>query len=578
MKNPHDYKNNPHSSIYRYRFYLLIGLLLFVCLALFWRMIQLSILKRNFLVKQNEARILRTVNIPAHRGIILDRNGHPLAVSTEVNSVWVNPKIFEASEAQLKSLAKWTKIPETAIEERVKKNAHREFVYLKRGLSPHDTDEIKALKIPGVFFQKEYRRYYPEGEIFAHVLGFTNVDDQGQEGLELSYNQWLSGTPGKKEVLKDRMGNVIADVNEIKKPQEGHHLTLSLDNRIQYLAYASLKEVMEKYQVKSGMVVVMNPKSGEILAMVNWPSYNPNDRDNRSGKQDGRYRNRAVTDVFEPGSTIKSFTVVNALESKKYTPDTKIDTEKGSIQIGRKTIKDLSRYGVITLTEAVKKSSEVAIIKITLSLTPESLWNVLKRVGFGEKTESGFSGEVGGSLVARKKWRNSELVTLSYGYGLSVTALQLARAYSILAAEGMKYPVTFIKQDQGPEGEQVISPKIARQMITMLESVTEKGGTGQNATIPGYRVSGKTGTAYVAQNRGYNEKQYTASFIGMAPASNPELVVAVIMRDVTGFHHFGGQVAAPVFTKVMGGALRILNVPPDAVPAESSHQTARQSE
>ncbi len=571
MKNLHDPKNQPTSSFHRYRLLLLIILLLMVCSALLWRMIQLSILKRNFLMKQNEARILRRVNTPAHRGMILDRNGHPLAISTEVHSVWANPKMLEASKAQLSQLASLLKIPKNALEARIEKSAQRTFLYLKRGLSPNETQKIKQLNIPGIFFQKEYRRYYPEGEIFAPIIGFTNIDDQGQEGLELSFNSWLSGKPGKKEVLKDRLGNIIADVNEIEKPKEGQHLTLSLDNRIQYLAYISLKEIMEKYRIKSGMVVVMQPKSGEILAMVNLPSYNPNDRSSRISHQDGRYRNRAVTDVFEPGSTIKSFTIVNALESKKYTPESQIDTDKGSIKIGKKIIRDLSRYGVITLREAVKKSSEVAIIKIALSLSPESLWHVLKRVGFGERTESGFSGEVSGSLIPRKKWRASEHVTLSYGYGISVTALQLTQAYSILAAEGEKYPATFVKQTQAPEGKRVIAPNIAQQVIHILESVTESGGTGKRATIPGYRVAGKTGTAYVAEKRGYNKKQYTASFVGMAPASHPELVVAVIMRDVTGFHHFGGQVAAPVFSKVMSGALRLLNIPPDANKANLAY-------
>jgi cell division protein FtsI (penicillin-binding protein 3) len=569
MKNLHDYKNTKTPLSNHFRFYLIIILLFTICGALFWRMFQLSILKRDFLVKENKARVLRTIEIPAHRGIILDRNEHPLAVSTEVSAVWANPKIANLSESETKKLAQILELSEKKLQKRLQKNKQLSFIYLKRGLRPDKVEQIKQLELPGIFFQKEYRRFYPEGENFAHVIGFTDIDDQGQEGIELTYNHWLSGEPGKKQVLKDRLGNIISEVREISQPKQGKVLTLSLDRRIQYLAWKALKEGMKKNKAKSGSIVVMDPNTGEVLAMVNFPTYNPN---KRGAYLADLYRNRAITDLFEPGSTIKTFTIINALESGQYKPDTEIDTGNGYFKVGKKVIRDLAPYGKISLQEAFKKSSSVAFTKIALSLPENSLAAMLKRVGFGEKTGSGFAGEASGSIISRKKWHPTELATLSYGYGVSITALQLAQAYSILASGGIQYPVTFIKQNTPPKGQLIFSNKISQQIIQMLEENIQKGASGYNAALPTYRIAGKTGTAYISEKGGYNEKKYIASFAGIAPVSNPKLVAVVIMREVTGKKHFGGQVAAPIFKDFMGNALRTLNIPPDAL--EETHETS----
>ncbi|WP_423063057.1 peptidoglycan D,D-transpeptidase FtsI family protein [Candidiatus Paracoxiella cheracis] len=538
-----------------------LWLLLCVALAgLLWRLIDLNILDRSFLLRQSKARILRKVNIPAYRGMITDRLGSPLAISTPVDSVWINPEQFQATPQQLQKLSAILQIPVSFIQRRARKVGDHEFVYLKRGNPPFISDQIRALKIPGVHFQREYRRYYPEGEVTAHVVGLTNIDDRGQEGLELAFNKWLGGMPGKKEVLKDRLGHVIANVAFLKKPQQGHDLVLSLDHRVQYLAYRALKEAVTKYQAQSGSIVVLNVKTGEILAMVNQPSYNPN---NRPKDHDGRYRNRAVTDMFELGSVMKAFTIAFALESGKYTPDTKIDTDPGWMKIGGYRISDDGlNYGIVTLTELLQKSSNIAAAKILLSLQPAHYYDLLTELGFGERTRSGFPGEATGTLIPHQTWVPSVVATLAYGYGVAITTLQLAHGYAILADGGIKIPVTFIKRDKVPAGIRVLPQDVANTVIKMLETVVQKGGTGTRAAVAGYRVSGKTGTAYIAGPNGYYKHRYMSSFVGAAPASDPKLVVAVVLRDPQE-RHFGGIVAAPVFSKVMSGALRLLDIPPD---------------
>jgi cell division protein FtsI (penicillin-binding protein 3) len=548
-----------------WRFYALLGFLLLVVIGLIGRMLDLSVFNRSFLLRQSDARTLRVVDIPAYRGMMTDRNGIPLAISAPVDSIWINPLNFNPSATQINQLAQILNLNSQEIQKKSDKHSGREFIYLARGLSPEIADTIKALKIPGVGFQREYRRFYPSGEVAAHILGFTNVDDRGQEGLELAYNDWLHGIPGKRQVIKDRLGHIVSSLGIIQQPQEGHDLTLSIDSRLQYLAYTALQTAVPKFNATSGSIVVLDASNGEILAMANVPSYNSNARSGnaRSGHTEN-YRNRAVTDLFEPGSTMKVFSVANALSSGKYTPNSIIDTRPGTIEIGGRTIHDDDNFGVITLTQILQKSSNVGAAKITLSLPPENLWNLLNSVGFGAKTDSGFPGEATGMLAKNRIKRPIDLVTLAYGYGLSVTALQLTQAYGILAAHGIKRPVTFVKTSQPPAGKQTLDPKLADQMLQLLKAVVEGGG-GTNAQVAGYQIGGKTGTSYIMGVRGYEKNRYSSSFIGIAPISNPRLVVAVILHGVHGNIHFGAQVSAPVFSTIMGAALRYLNVPADNI-------------
>ena len=544
-----------------WRYYFLVGLLMIAVAGIVWRMIELNVLERGFLLRQSNARVLRMVSIPAHRGMITDRFGLPLAISAPVDAVWINPQIFDADSKQRAELASILEIPLSVISQRSNRKSKLEFAYLKRGVPPNVVAQVKQLNIEGVFYKREYKRYYPEGEVTAHVVGFTNIDDKGQEGLELAYNKWLRGVPGKRQVLKDRLGNIVADVRIIRKPIEGHNLQLSIDHRIQYLAYRALQQAVKKNKAKSGSIVVLDVKTGEILAMVNQPSYNPN---RRPADRDGRYRNRAVTDVFEPGSTMKAFSIAAALESGKYTPNTVINTNPGWWMVDGHTIQDDARYGKITVSQVVQKSSNVGVAKITLSLPPQNLWDFLVKMGFGQRTRSGFPGEATGSMLKHKIWRPTDLATFSFGYGISVTALQLAHAYEIIADHGIRVPVTFLKSNKPPEGIREIPVKIANEMIGILETVVMRGGTGTRARVPGYMVGGKTGTAYIAGGpTGYYKNRYMASFVGIAPATDPRLVIAVVIRDPKGRSHFGAIVSAPAFAKVMAGALRMMNIAPD---------------
>jgi cell division protein FtsI (penicillin-binding protein 3) len=529
-------------------------------------MLDLNVLERSFLQKQSNARVIRIVDIPAHRGMIIDRNGLPLAISTPVDAIWVNPQIFIATPQQLAKLANLLHIPYHSLQKKVNKKSGRWFIYLKRHVAPALSAKIKELNIFGLFFRREYRRYYPEGEVTAHILGFTNIDDHGQEALELAYNSWLRGTDGKRRVLKDRLGHVIAIMNTLQKPEQGNNLMLSIDEKIQYLSYLELKKTIKKYHADSGSIVVLNVKSGEILAMVNQPSYNPNAA---HLKHDSSYRNRAVTDVFEPGSTMKTFSIISALESGKYKPNTKIDTNPGWFILDGNTIKDEGiNHGVLTVTGMLQKSSNIGIAKMTLSLPAEHLWNVLHTIGFGERTASGFPGEVAGSLANHRIWPSFVLATLSFGYAMTITPLQLACAYAVIANDGIKLAVTFVKRDNPPNGEQVISSKVAQEMLVMLESVVKSGGTGTRANVHGYRVAGKTGTANIAGPHGYNKKRHMASFVGIAPVSDPQLIVAVVIKNPRG-QDYGGLVAAPAFAHVMGGALRMMGVSPDGLEGDN---------
>ncbi len=541
-----------------WRLWIIIFFLVIIFLALIGRLIYLTILNRNFLIKQGQARMLRVEDIPAFRGIITDRNGQPLAVSTPVDSIWINPNLFHPGQEQLRALSHFLNLSPEIIQQQTK-NDHS-FVYLKRSIPPDLANQIINLKIPGLYTQRSYKRFYPQGEVTAHLVGLTDVDDHGQEGLELVYDSWLSGITGKKQVIKDRLGQIISEVALLKKPELGKSLVLSVDQRIQYSAYQALKAAMDETQAASGSVVVMDARTSEVLAVVNQPSYNPN---NRPTVHDGRYRNRAFTDIFEPGSTIKPFTIALALESSKYSTSSTIDTCPGWLRIGGYRISDDEKEcGMLNLTKILEKSSNVGAAKIMLSLPPEAHWKLLHNLGFGVLSGSGFPGEVPGRLVEQPVWRPSVVATLAYGYGIAITALQLAHAYTVFASGGYLHPLSLIKLDKPPaEGGQVLSSKVTSLLIPMLEDVVQNG-TGKRAQISGYRVGGKTGTAYIATPHGYDRHRYISSFVGIAPLDNPKLVVAVVLREPKG-SHMGATVSAPVFSKVMEDSLRILGVPPN---------------
>lgn len=526
-----------------------------------FRTIDLTILHRQFLKGQGDARSLRVQTIPAYRGMITDRQGTPLAISTPVQSVWVNPKEFQPTDKQLEKLAKLLGTSAKKLVTAVSRASTREFLYLQRQLPPVLAKQIAALDIQGVNFQQEFKRYYPEADSTAQLLGFTNIDDQGIEGLELAYQDWLIGVEGSKRVVKDRTGRVIEELGVIREPKPGHDLVLSIDRRIQYLAMHELQNTLDKFSAKAGSVVVLDSQTGEILAAANYPSFNPNARGRYTRD---RYRNKAITDTFEPGSVIKPFSIASALSSGQITPKTIIDTRPGWMTVHGRPIRDVHNYGVLDITGILQHSSNIGVSKMTLLSPPEQLINLLHRAGFAQRTESGYPGESDGSLVKPKDANPFVLATLSFGYGISATALQLAKAYLVFANHGKLLPVTLLHSDTHEAGEQAIEPRIADQVLTMMEAVVGgEEGTGKQARIPGYRVAGKTGTARIAGKNGYQEKRYIASFAGIAPVSDPRLVVVVIIYEPTKNGYYATAVAAPLFAKVMSGALRILDVHPD---------------
>jgi cell division protein FtsI (penicillin-binding protein 3) len=532
--------------------------------ALVWRAVDLQVLDKQFLLAQGEARHLRVVEIPAYRGVITDRNGEPLAISSPVDSVWVNPREFVAAGASAAQLGRLLDLDPVWLAGRIKERADREFFYIKRHVTPELGERVMALALPGVSLQREYRRFYPAGEVAAHVVGFTDVDDAGQEGVELAFDEWLSGESGAKRVVKDRLGRIIEDVESLRPPSRGKPLTLTIDRRLQYLAYRELKAAMLEQRARSASLVLLDVTTGEILALVNQPAYNPNNRAEINGTVS---RNRAITDAFEPGSTVKPFAVAAALESGSFRVNSTIDTAPGHVRIGSYTIRDHHNLGRIDLATLIQKSSTVGAAKLALAMPSEALWGLYARLGFGTATGIGFPGEASGALPARPPKRDSERATLAYGYGLAATPLQLAQAYAALAADGVRRPVSLVKRNEAPDGEQVIDPKVAREVRRMMEAVVTEGGTATQARVPGYRIAGKTGTAKKAQAGGYAERRYVSYFAGMAPASDPRLAMVVMMDEPGAQYYYGGLVAAPVFSKVMGGALRLLNVPPDDLPA-----------
>ena len=529
-----------------------------IALSLVGRAVYLQVMDRQFLLDQGAERHLRVMQIPAHRGMILDRNGEPLAVSTPVDSIWMNPQELDA--AAVPKLAHALGAKPADLSRLLKNSADKEFVYLARGMDPYAAQQVMALHISGVYTQREYRRYYPAGEVTAHVLGFTNVDDVGQEGLELGYNGWLTGVPGAERVIVDRYGRSVQDVESLHAPRPGQDLVTSIDLRIQYLAYRALKQAVLAQGAKSGSIVVMDARTGEVLAMANQPSFNPNNRDAYSSAM---YRNRAVTDMFEPGSSMKPFTMVAALLSGKYTPASVIDTSPGTLKLAGYTIHDEEDFGRIDLTTIIEKSSNVGASKVALSLDPELMWRTFASFGFGRSTGSGFPGEVPGSLPDYKSWNQARQATISYGYGVAITSLQLADAYSTLADGGLHSPPSFVRLNDAPAPQTVIPTRVANLLRGMLETVVSEEGTGKLADIVGYHVAGKTGTAHLAENGGYSKDKYISVFAGMAPASNPRLVAVVMIDQPSRGEYFGGKVSAPVFAEVMRGALRLLDITPD---------------
>jgi cell division protein FtsI (penicillin-binding protein 3) len=532
--------------------------------SLLARVLYLQIVHQDFLIEQADSRHLRTVEITAHRGQITDRRGEPLAVSTPVDSVYANPQELRAALDRLGELARALDIEEDALARRVTSNLQREFVYLRRHIMPSETAAVLALGLPGVGTVREYRRYYPAGEVTGHLLGFTDIDDTGQEGLELAFDYWLRGENGAKRVMRDRLGRTIRDVEQIRPARPGRTLATSIDLRVQYLAYRELRRAVTETGAIAGSAVVLDPRTGELLAAVNQPAYNPNNRAQRDATQ---YRNRGTTDIFEPGSSFKPFVLAAALETGRYHPQSLVDTSPGFLRVAGRTItQDRSNLGEISLTTVLARSSNVGIGRVALELEPEQLGRVLSGFGIGRLTGSGFPGESAGVLNEPRHWRAIGQATLSYGYGLSVTTLQLARAYAAIAAGGEIRPVSVLALDEPVPGERVISRETAAQLTAMLEAVVSTEGTAQRAAVRNYRVAGKTGTAWKASVGGYSRNRFTAAFGGFVPATDPRLVVVVVIDEPQGEEHYGGEVAAPVFERIASGALRLLAIAPDALP------------
>ena len=538
------------------------------------RAVHLQVFNRDFLNQQADTRHLRTEKISAHRGTITDRNGEPLAISTPVDSIWANPQELAVAVDRVPQLARALGMDPPLLMRRITRSMNKEFLYLKRHLSPEQAHRVLALKLPGVNVMREYRRYYPAGEVTGHLVGFTNVDDEGQEGLELAFNHWLAGESGAKRVLKDRLGRSVENVESIRPPSPGKDLKSSIDLRLQYLAYRSLKAAIREFRANSGSIVILDVGTGEVLAIVNQPSYNPNDRSQYSAE---RYRNRAITDIFEPGSSIKPLVVAAALESGDYRPSSLIDTSPGFINVGAKRIEDRRNLGRVSLTTVLARSSNVGATKVAMSLEPDQLWGTMTRFGLGSLTASGFPGESAGLLTHFNHWRPISQATLAYGYGLSVTPLQLAQAYAALANDGERRPVSLVALADAPDSQAIVSAETAQSVKRMMEEVVRPGGTGVKASVAGYRVAGKTGTAWKFTAGGYSQDRYLSVFAGFAPASEPRLAAVVVIDEPHGELYYGSDVAAPVFGEVMSESLRLLAVPPDALPPRDGDEPVMQA-
>ncbi|MEX5625803.1 MULTISPECIES: peptidoglycan D,D-transpeptidase FtsI family protein [Pseudomonas] len=554
-------------ALYPWRFRLMLGLLALMVGAIAWRIIDLQVVDRDFLIGQGDARSLRHIQIPAHRGLITDRNGEPLAVSTPVTTLWANAKELQVAKDKWPQLAAALGQDPKALAERLEAQANKEFIYLVRGLTPEQGQQVLDLKVPGVYGIEEFRRFYPAGETTAHMVGFTDIDDHGREGVELAYDEWLAGVPGKRQVIKDRRGRLIKDVQVTKNAKAGKPLALSIDLRLQYLANRELRNAIIENGAKAGSLVIMDVKTGEILAMVNQPTYNPN---NRRNLQPAMMRNRAMIDVFEPGSTMKAISMSAALETGRWKPSDKVEVYPGTLQLGKYTIRDVSRTEgpVLDLTGILINSSNVGMSKVAFDIGGETIYHLAQKIGLGQPTGLDFPGERVGNLPNYRDWKKAETATLSYGYGLSVTAIQLAHAFSVLANNGRMVPLSLIHVDEAPKATQVIPENVAKTMQGMLQQVIEAPRGVFRAQVPAYHVAGKSGTARKTSvgTKGYAENSYRSLFAGFGPMSDPRYAIVVVIDEPSKAGYFGGLVSAPVFSKVMSGTLRLMNITPDNLP------------
>ena len=554
-------------ALYPWRFRLMLGLLALMVGAIAWRIIDLQVVDRDFLIGEGNARSLRHIPIPAHRGLITDRNGEPLAVSTPVTTLWANAKELQVAKDKWPQLAAALGQDPKALAERLEAQASKEFIYLVRGLTPEQGQQVLDLKVPGVYGIEEFRRFYPAGETTAHMVGFTDIDDHGREGVELAYDEWLAGVPGKRQVIKDRRGRLIKDVQVTKNAKAGKPLALSIDLRLQYLANRELRNAIIENGAKAGSLVIMDVKTGEILAMVNQPTYNPN---NRRNLQPAMMRNRAMIDVFEPGSTMKAISMSAALETGRWKPSDKVEVYPGTLQLGKYTIRDVSRTEgpVLDLTGILINSSNVGMSKVAFDIGGETIYHLAQKIGLGQPTGLDFPGERVGNLPNYRDWKKAETATLSYGYGLSVTAIQLAHAFSVLANNGRMVPLSLIHVDEAPKATQVIPENVAKTMQGMLQQVIEAPRGVFRAQVPAYHVAGKSGTARKTSvgTKGYAENSYRSLFAGFGPMSDPRYAIVVVIDEPSKAGYFGGLVSAPVFSKVMSGTLRLMNVTPDNLP------------
>ncbi|AZZ78204.1 peptidoglycan DD-transpeptidase FtsI [Pseudomonas sp. IT-232MI5] len=554
-------------ALFPWRFRLMVALLGIMVAAICWRIIDLQVVDRDFLKGQGDARSLRHIPIPAHRGLITDRNGEPLAVSTPVTTLWANAKEMQTAKEKWPALAAALGQDPKALTERLEAQANKEFIYLVRGLTPEQGQAVLDLKVPGVYGIEEFRRFYPAGEVTAHMVGFTDIDDHGREGVELAYDEWLAGVPGKRQVIKDRRGRLIKDVQVTKNAKAGKPLALSIDLRLQYLANRELRNAIIENGAKAGSLVIMDVKTGEILAMVNQPTYNPN---NRRNLQPAMMRNRAMIDVFEPGSTMKAISMAAAIETGRWKPSDTVEVYPGSLQIGKYTIKDVSKSEgpVLDLTGILINSSNVGMSKVAFDIGGETIFRLAQKVGLGQDTGLGFPGERVGNLPNYRDWRKAETATLSYGYGISVTAIQLVHAFSALANNGRLAPLTLIKTDKPPQTTQVLPEAVAKTLQGMLTQVIEAPRGVFRAQVPAYHVAGKSGTARKTSvgTKGYAENSYRSLFAGFGPMSDPRYAIVVVIDEPSKAGYFGGLVSAPVFSRVMSGTLRLMNVTPDNLP------------
>ncbi len=567
-------KKHKHNAPTKISSRYLLLLAVFVCMlgAIIARLGYLHVVNHDFLSKQGDARTKRKVKIAAYRGMIRDRHGESLAISTQVDSVWVNPQTFDISNPQIRELARLLNMPVKKISAKVRHYAklQKEFVYLRRHVAPELGKKISALQLPGVYLQTEYRRYYPAGEVTAQLLGITNVDDRGVDGLELAYNSWLAGKPGKKIIERDRLGREVEHLSSVAEVQPGNDLILSIDARLQYLAYKALKNAVIQHKAVSGSAVVLDVRTGEILAMVNNPSFNPNTRENNSDKT--YYRNVAVTDAFEPGSVLKTFGMLSVLERIKLQPDTMVDTSPGYLKLPGGVVRDIHYRGVLSLGAILKESSNIGLTKLVMQIKPRDLVDTYNRLGFGFVTGSGFPGEGSGYVTNPSENQVFVQATMSFGYAVSVTPLQLAQAYAIIGAGGVKRPVSFLKVDSVAAGERVVNANVARQMLDLLAVAGDHEQS--KARVDGYRVAGKTGTAHKASKHGYDRKKYRSLFGGLAPAINPRVAIVVAIDEPRAGDYYGGQVAAPVFSRIASGALRLMKIAPDLLDTHGVHIAA----